>query len=603
MTSSARLATKPVVKLFVRLAAGALFVALHAGAAPRTELSTHAEQSGFQETGRYDEVVRLCDAFQKAYPKQVRSFEFGRTPEGRPMMALAASRAGALSAAEAKKRNLPVLLVQGGIHAGEIDGKDAGFLALREALESTAPDNPLTKQVLLFVPVFNVDGHERFGAWNRPNQRGPREMGWRTTAQNYNLNRDYMKADSPEMQAMLRLINDWDPLACMDLHVTDGAKFEPHVSIQVEPFYAGDEALRKIGGVLRGATIDDLTARGWLALPFYPSFVTEDDPQSGFETSVPPPRFSSSYFMLRNRFAMLVETHSWKDYATRVRTTHDTIVSVMTQMAAHGAEWLQTAHEADARATHLGGELVPLTYKATPEAKTIEFRGYEYTRTVSEISGALMTHYDETKPQTWHLPLRDDVRPELTVTAPTGGYVVPAAYASLVSEKLRAHGLAFTVLKSRHDAAEVETFRATKVTFAPKSFENHQTLTLEGEWKPERRDLLPSALFVPIAQPKARLVVALLEPRAPDSLGSWGEFNGAFEQKEFMEQYVAEDVAREQLAADQALAAEFQKRVAEDPEFAKDTTARLQFFARRHASWDERLNLYPVFRSATALVP
>ncbi|CAN5518465.1 M14 family metallopeptidase [soil metagenome] len=587
------------MKSLVQFAAAALLITLNANAAPPEALTTHAERTGFQETGRYEEVARLCAAFQKAYPKQVRSFEFGRTPEGRPMLALVVTRTGALTAASAKKRKLPVLLVQGGIHAGEIDGKDAGFLVLRKMLESTAADNPLTRQVVLFVPVFNVDGHERFRAWNRMNQRGPREMGWRTTAQNYNLNRDYMKADAPEMQALLRLMNEWDPLATMDLHVTDGAKFQPHVSVQVEPLYAGDEELKKIGRTWGDGTRADLRARGWLPLHFYPSFVVEDDPKSGFEYGVPPPRFSTTYSLLRNRFAMLVETHSWKDYATRVQTTHDTIVSVMARMATHGSEWLQEAHEADARAMQIGGETFPLTYKATDEAQTIEFPGYRYERTMSDVSGALMTRYDEAKPEVWHLPLRDHVEPELSVTAPIGGYLVPVAYAPLVGEKLRQHGVFFSVLKAPLAGAERETFRATKVTFADKSFENHQTLTLEGDWGAERRDLPAGALFVPIAQAKSRLVVALLEPRAPDSLAAWGEFNGSFEQKEFMESYVAEDVAREQMSAEPAVAAEFQKRVADDHDFAKDASARLQFFARRHSSWDERLNLYPVFRSAT----
>ena len=138
-------------------------------------LSTIAERSGFQKTGRYDEVIQLCAAYQKAYPKQVRCKEFGRTPEGRPMMALIATRTAAFTAAEAMKRNVPVLLVQGGIHAGEIDGKDAGFLALRAALDNTAAKGALDKQVLIFVPVFNIDGHERFGKWNRPNQVGPED--------------------------------------------------------------------------------------------------------------------------------------------------------------------------------------------------------------------------------------------------------------------------------------------------------------------------------------------------------------------------------------------------------------------------------------------
>ena len=97
----------------------------------------------------------------------------------------------------------------------------------------------------MFVPVFNVDGHERFGRWNRPNQVGPEEMGWRTTAQNLNLNRDYVKADAPEMQAMLRLLNEWDPILYVDLHVTDGAQFEHDVSYTVAPTLAGDDDLRR----------------------------------------------------------------------------------------------------------------------------------------------------------------------------------------------------------------------------------------------------------------------------------------------------------------------------------------------------------------------
>src|SRR5450830_619021 len=244
------------------------------------DLSTVAERSGFEATGRYDEVVKLCAAFQKAYPKAVRCFEFGRTPEGRPMLALAVSKTGALTAAQAKKKNVPVTLIQGGIHAGEIDGKDAGFLALREALEGRAAKGALGKQVLLFVPVFNVDGHERFGKWNRPNQRGPVEMGWRTTAQNYNLNRDYVKADAPEMQAMLALVNAWDPLAYIDLHVTDGAKFQPDVSIQVEPVHGGDEELKRAGTALRDAVMADLKTQGSDPKPYYISFAKEDDPMS-----------------------------------------------------------------------------------------------------------------------------------------------------------------------------------------------------------------------------------------------------------------------------------------------------------------------------------
>src|ERR1041384_7806900 len=126
------------------------------------ELRTIAEQSGNQRTGRYDEVERLCPAYQQTWPKQVRCFEFGRTPEGRPMLALVASSDGVLDAAAAHRAQRPIVLMQGGIHAGEIDGKDAGLLALREMLEGAAAPGALAAATFLFVPVFNVAGHARF---------------------------------------------------------------------------------------------------------------------------------------------------------------------------------------------------------------------------------------------------------------------------------------------------------------------------------------------------------------------------------------------------------------------------------------------------------
>lgn len=559
-------------------------------------LATESERSGFQRTGRYAEVARLAAAFQARYPDRVRTLDFGTTPEGRPMQLLVVTATGAFDPAEARRRGLPVVLVQGGIHAGEIDGKDAGFLALRQVLEGQAAPGALEKLVWLFVPVFNVDGHERFGAWNRPNQRGPEQMGWRTTAQNFNLNRDYVKADAPEMRAMLRLVQAWDPLAMVDLHATDGAQFEHDISIQVEPLHAGDPGLRAIGRAWRDAVIDDLARQGSRPLAFYPSFVEMDNPASGFADDVPPPRFSHGYFLLRNRLGMLVETHSWKPYPERVRITRNTIVSVLGQMAAHGAQWRREADAADTRAAKLGGRSEPLAWKAGEHARTVDFLGYAYTRTPSDVSGALMTRYDETTPQVWHVPLRDDVVPSLSTVAPRAGYLVPPAWAAFVQPSLEAHGVAFHRLDAAWPAAPVQAFRTDAPKFGAASMEGRQRLSLEGAWAPEPRDVGAGALYVPLAQPLARLVLALFEPQAPDSLAAWGGFNVAFERKEYMEDYVAEDVARAMLADDPALRDEFQRRLAADPAFAGDAGARLDFFYRRHPAWDERYGLYPVLR-------
>ena len=565
-------------------------------------LTTVAEESGFRRTGRTDEVTRLCAAFAAAWPRAVQSLEFGRSAQGRPMRALLVSRAD--------PRRVPVLLLQAGIHPGESDGKDAGFIALRELLGESAAAGALERIAILFVPAFNVDGHERFGRWNRPNQDGPEETGWRTTAQNLNLNRDYAKADSPEMRALLGLVRVWDPLVCADLHVTDGANFQPDVSLQSEPVNQGDPRLFAAGRELRDAVIASLARSGSMPLPFYPDFVRTDDPASGFVLTVYSPRFSTGYFPQRNRFTLLVETHSCKDYATRVRVTRNTIVALAELMAAHGTAWRELSHQADARAAHTGGTEMVLDYSSgwhegtanRPDSQSeggtrlIDFPGYAYTRDPSPISGEPVTVYDPKSPRVWRVPYRDAVVPTLRVRAPLGGYVVPCEWAQEIGGRLALHGITCEPVRAPSRQVHVEAFRATRAQFAATPFEGRMRVSLGGSWQRESHDVDAGALFVPIAQPRARLLMHLLEPKAPDSYAAWGFFNACFEQKEYLEPYVAEQIARAMLAQDPALQAQFESRLKEDAAFAHDTRARLDFFLRRHASWDTHLNLYPVLR-------
>jgi hypothetical protein len=560
------------------------------------ELTTIAEQSGFARTGRYDEVQRLCAAFAVRWPDKARCFEFGRSPENRPLLALAVSDDGVLDPESARARQRPVIFFQGGIHAGEIDGKDAGFIAVREMLEGREGRGALSRTTVLFVPVFNVDGHERFGAWNRPNQRGPVEMGWRVTAQNLNLNRDYAKVEAPEMHALLGLVNAWDPILYADLHVTDGAELREDLSVEVEPGHGWDLELGRTGHALRDDVLARLKRKGFHALPFYPSFVGGDDPDSGLVVGVGSPRFSTSYWAARNRFGALVETHSWQEYPRRVAATRETIHAMVELAARDGVQWLEAANAADERARLLGGKPVPLSFKNTDAVQTVDLRGYEYTREASTVSGRTWIRYDSTKPTVWRLPFKYEVQPALTVTAPVTGYVVPSAHAAWLSEKLALHGIEFQRVAAPQLASAVQTFRAGKATVAAGTYEGRPVTTVEGVWRDDKRDIGVGALFVPIAQPKARLVMSLLEPQAPDSFVSWGYFSTAFERKEYMENYVTEAVARQMLSQDAALKQEFELRLRDDADFAASPDARLEFFYRRHPSWDERYGLYPVYR-------
>lgn len=562
-------------------------------------LSTVSEQSGWTRTGRYAEVQSLCAAFPKRYPGKVRCDTFGTTPEGRPMLALVASADGTLSPAAAAKKDRPVVFFQGGIHAGEIDGKDAGFWLLRDLLDGKALPGVLKQVTTVFVPVFNVDGHELFGPNNRPNQVGPEQMGWRVSGQNLNLNRDYVKADAPEMVALLGFLNTWDPLFYVDLHVTDGAKFEHDVSVQLEPQRVGPEPMQALGTKLREELFTELESKGHLPLAFYPSFRENDDPASGVAYGVSPPRFSHQYWAARRRWGMLVETHSWKPYAHRVATTRHVLEGLL-RLVARDGQALQAARKAaDAEAEAGKVRDVVLVWDNTEKHHPISFRGYAYERTPSELTTQPWIRYDDSKPQVWTIPYYDELRPALTASLPAGGYLVPPAHAAWVAEKLAAHGLRFQRLGQEVASAPVQVFRATEAKFRPGSFEGHQLLSVKGTWKQESQRLPAGTLYVPAAQKGVAVLAHLLEPLGPDSLLAWGFFNNHFEQKEYVEDYVLEPFARELLAKNPAVKAEWEEKL-KDKDFASNPRARLRFFYERHPAHDTRLDLYPVFRTDSA---
>ncbi len=486
----------------------------------------------------------------------------------------------------------PVVLVQAGIHAGEIEGKDAGFWFIRDLLAGKVAPGALDAVTLVFVPILSPDGHERFGPNNRPNQRGPVEMGFRTNAENLNLNRDYTKLDTPELVALLALWRRWDPVVLVDLHTTDGAQFEHDVAVMVAPRGARADRLDETGRALSDALQERLTRLGHLPLPFYPSFVVNDDPASGFEDGDAPPRFSQGYAAVRGRLGVLVETHSWRRYGERARATYHCLQALFERAPRDAGAWREAARDADAAGKQLGGREVALAFRAAERARTIEFRGYHYERRKSDVSGSQWTVYDERRPQVWKLPLRDELVPAVTVTAPRAGYLVSAGFAAAVAPRLDHHGISYQRL-ARGLTVDAEAFRVTKAEYDP-PFEGRTRPRLTGAWKRERRALAPGALWIPIAQPRAYLLLHLLEPSAPDSLASWGFFNGTLEQKEYMESYLAEQVAREMLR-DPAVRAAFDKEL-KDPAFAASPARRLDFFYRRHPSYDERKDLLPVFR-------
>ncbi len=272
--------------------------------APAEDWATYFERSGGKATPRYDETIAYCRRLAAA-SKWIEYTSFGTSPQGRDLPLLIIDKDGKFVPQERRKK--AVLLIQACIHAGESDGKDAGLMLARDIAITKKLEHLVDGVTVLFIPIFNVDGHERFGPFNRINQNGPEEMGWRVTAQNLNLNRDYLKADAPEMRAWLALFNQWLPDFFIDCHVTDGADYRYVVTYSLETRGNMASNLTEWTRDVYQERIEKMMADDGFPLSPYIFFKKRHDPESGLVSWVAGPRFSQGYTAVRNRPGLLID--------------------------------------------------------------------------------------------------------------------------------------------------------------------------------------------------------------------------------------------------------------------------------------------------------
>ena len=542
---------------------------------------TPAERTNFVDTPDYAATRAWLDRLVAASP--LLSIErFGTSAAGRELYFVRASRGGGA--------RRPVLLVQAGIHAGEIDGKDAGLMLLRD-IAFRGKAGLLDRADLVFVPIFNADGHERAGAWNRPNQRGPRLMGWRTTAQNRNLNRDYAKADTPEMRAMLALIRRLDPALYLDLHVTDGVDHQYDVTYAFSGWRGLYARSRAIGHWLdarfRPAMDRALTRAGHNPF-FYVSLKDGRDPDAGITHEPDEPRFSTGWGDTARVPTVLLETHSLKPYRQRVLGTYVFVEEALRQVGADAAA-LRGAIGAD-RADR--PRTLVMTWKpADAPLYTVAYRGIAHERYASPAAGAPVIRWLGRPVTIPRMPVHGSV-PDVTVRLPRAWWVPGTARAAIA--RLKAHGITMEpVAAPRTLALDMVRLSDPKLLAAN---EGHVPLRA-GFHHETRRETMPAgSVRVPADQPLGLLAATLLEAESPDSLLQWGFFPEILQRIEYIEPYALAPLADAMLARDPALRAEFDRRLAADPAFAADPAARLAWFYARTPYFDGRYLLYPIGR-------
>jgi hypothetical protein len=455
----------------------------------------------------------------------------------------------------------------------------------------------LDRVVLLFMPIYNVDGHERFGPYRRINQNGPRESGWRTTARNLNLNRDYMKADAPEMRAWLSLWNTWQPDLHIDTHTTDGGDWQYDIMPAWDTSPLGAEAVAKwITESLEPHVLKGLEADGHVPMLYF-DLVDRRDPTKGIESGPFSPRFATGYASIRNRPSILVETHMLKPYRTRVFAQYNLIKQTLELVNRDSGALKKAVAVGDAEAARLGeydaARKFVLNVESAEGSTAVRFKGFKQALEPSEISGTDRIVYDSTTPVEFEIPWINQSKVTATVTPPVA-YIIPPQWTAAI-ELLEAHGLQLSRL-DRDAELPAESYRLSQPKFAERPFEGRIRVSFQTELVKETRKFPAGSAVISLDQPAARVAIHLLEPTGPDSMVQWGFFNAIFEQKEYAEAYILEKLARDMLAADPALKKEFDEKVASDKEFAADGRARLNFFYKKSPYWDRSMGLYPVAR-------
>jgi len=557
-----------------------------------SDFITHFERSNSLDSPGYDETMRYFLQFEETGSAHL--LTFGVSPQGRELKVLVVSNNGEFSPPDARAHGKVVVLIQNGIHAGEIEGKDACMLLLREMLVERTHAHLLNNIVLLVVPILNVDGHERTSPFNRPNQNGPTSMGWRTTSWNLNLNRDYMKADAPEMRSLLRLYRDWQPDFFIDNHTTNGADYQYHITYGIENHQGVDRELASWGsGKLMPHVIDHVERQGFIVGPYIE--MVGESLREGIMSEPGLPRYSNGYAAAHNRLLLLVETHSLKPFENRVRSTKAMNEATLEYINAHHNALKNFNYVADSHTVHdylHDRKPFPLVFASTDEHKMFLFKGYESVEEESEITNSAVPKYS-TKPVELEVPFYNTSEVKVEVEVPFA-YAIPREFSHLL-EILVLHGIETKSLREA-ETLNVERYRFTDVKSAPRPYEGRQRVTCNVETFTEHVVLPAGTHIIYTQQRTLRVILHLLEPQSPDSFVSWGFFNAFLERKEYAEPYIMEPIAKKMLEDDPKLREEFEERLASDEAFAKEPAGRLDFFYQRSPYFDKGERVYPVFR-------
>ena len=547
------------------------------------------ETSNGKETATYFEAVDWYRQLDKT-SANVLVKEMGPTDAGYPLHLVLVSSDGKFDPVQWHKQNKVVIMINNGIHPGEPDGIDASMMLVRDIVKGAIklPSNV----AMAFVPVYNIGGCLNRGSTSRANQNGPLEYGFRGSAQNLDLNRDFTKCDSKEARSFTQAFHFLDPDILIDNHVSDGADYQYTMTMLTTQY---DKLGGDIGAWLKQNFEPQLYAgmkeKKWEMTP-YVNFETADF-DKGMEMFYDPPRYSSGYAALFATIGFIPETHMLKPYADRVKSTY-AFMQTMIEKAAINATALikERSGIKKAYAQETG---FPLSWNVdSTQFGSIDFKGYEVGHKPSEATGLQRMFYDHSKPYEKPIKYFNVFKPENIIEKPSA-YIIPQGWNNVI-DLLKLNNVAMQQLN--HDTMiQVSAYHIDDYKSLPRPYEkHHKNSSVKVSSSIQRIKFLKGDYWIPTNQSANRYIIEMLEPTGDDSFFAWNFFDAILQQKEGYSDYRWDDVAAGILKTNPDLKDKLEAKKKEDPKFAADASAQLNFIYKNSSYYEPGHMRYPVYR-------
>ena len=497
-----------------------------------TDLITVPEKTEFLETSTHADVIKFLHQLQSR-SKEMHLLTMGKSLEGKEIPVAILSRPAVTNASEAAATRKPVVYIQGNIHAGEVEGKEATLMLIREILLGEK-SNLLDHQIILFAPIYNTDSNDKMEPGRRPSQEdSPLKAGLRENSAGLDLNRDGTKMETLETKHLFaNIISQWDPHVFVDLHTTNGTWHA--YSLTWAPAYLtiGDSTTFNYTlEMLRSITATVKTKYSLEFGPYGEYRLEEGWPPKNFYTYNHHPRYLVNNFGLRNRMAILSEAFSHERFYQRINSTYHFVSEILNYTNTHSREIVDLIKDADEalkrQAIEQAGKIRKgVRFKMVSREKLSDFRTYDYIKSVKDDSvewirtGKIVSYND--------VNYYGSFRATVESTVPRG-YVIPAQFMNVV-ELLTNQGVIVQEL-STHRAFVGDVFRIASLKKSSRKFEGHYMANVDGTFAKSTKKFKKGDFVIDLAQPLSNLIFYLLEPQSDDGLLNWNFFDSYLEKQ------------------------------------------------------------------------